>query len=115
MTIVHKLVISLHKTDLLIGMFIKNDISCFAYFFYQTTEVNTDLQTIYIYYMSRKLYLIALTLGSGTSQVTALGWHMSASHVVGCGFASRPGHTKDHHKNGTNCLPTLHACVRVGV
>ena len=20
-------------------------------------------------------------------------------------FASRPGHTKDHHKNGTNCLP----------
>ena len=20
-------------------------------------------------------------------------------------YASRPGHTKDHHKNGTNCLP----------
>ena len=31
------------------------------------------------------------------------------------GFVSRPGHTKDHHKNGTNCLPALHACVRVGV
>ena len=40
---------------------------------------------------------------------------MSASHTVGCGFTSRPGHTKDHHKNGTNCLPALHACVRVGV
>ena len=30
---------------------------------------------------------------------------VSASHTVGRGFASRPGHTKDHHKNGTNCLP----------
>ena len=25
------------------------------------------------------------------------------------GFASRPGHTKDHHKNGTNCLLPWHA------
>ena len=24
-------------------------------------------------------------------------------------FASCPGHTKDHHKNGTNCLPAWHA------
>ena len=40
---------------------------------------------------------------------------MSASHMVGFGFASRPDHTKDHHKNGTDCLPALHACVRVGV
>ena len=30
---------------------------------------------------------------------------VSASRTVGCEFASRPGHTKDHHKNGTNCLP----------
>ena len=37
---------------------------------------------------------------------------VSASRKVGREFASRPGHTKDHHKNGTNCLP---ACVRVGV
>ena len=27
------------------------------------------------------------------------------SRTVGREFASRPGHTKDHHKNGTNCLP----------
>ena len=33
---------------------------------------------------------------------------VSASH----GFASRPGHTKDHHNNGKNCLPALHAYVR---
>ena len=33
---------------------------------------------------------------------------MSASHVVGCRYAPRPGHTKDHHKNGTNCLPSWH-------
>ena len=30
---------------------------------------------------------------------------MSTSLTVGREFASRPGHTKDHHKNGTNCLP----------
>ena len=33
----------------------------------------------------------------------------SASHTIGREFASRPGHTKDHHKNGTNCLPAWHA------
>ena len=33
---------------------------------------------------------------------------VSASHVVGHGFSSQLGHTKDHHKNGTNCLPTWH-------
>ena len=33
-----------------------------------------------------------------------------ASHVVGRGFASPLGHTKDHHKNGTNCLPAWHVC-----
>ena len=27
---------------------------------------------------------------------------VSASRTVGCEFASPPGHTKDHHKNGTN-------------
>ena len=39
------------------------------------------------------------------------GWlsvSVSASHTVGRVFASRPGHTKDHHKNGTNCLPACH-------
>ena len=34
---------------------------------------------------------------------------VSASHTVGCEFASQPGHTKDYHKNGTNCLPAWHA------
>ena len=27
-----------------------------------------------------------------------------ASHVVGHGFVPRLGYTKEHHKNGTNCL-----------
>ena len=40
---------------------------------------------------------------------------VSASRTVGREFASRPGDTKDHHKNGANCLPAWHACVRVGV
>ena len=35
----------------------------------------------------------------------------STSHMVHVDdeFASRPGHTKDHHKNGTDCLPAWHA------
>ena len=39
---------------------------------------------------------------------------MSTSHMLGHGFASRPCHTKDHHKNGTNCLPALHSCMHKG-
>ena len=34
---------------------------------------------------------------------------VSASRAVGREFASRPGHTKDHHRNGTNCLSAWHA------
>ena len=34
---------------------------------------------------------------------------VSASHMVGREFASRPGQTKYHHKNGTNCLPAWNA------
>ena len=36
---------------------------------------------------------------------------VSASHMVGREFASRPGHTKDHHKNGTNCPPPPPPCI----
>ena len=38
---------------------------------------------------------------------------VSASYTVGCGFVLRQGHTKDQHKNGTNCLPAWHTCIRV--
>ena len=34
---------------------------------------------------------------------------VSASHTVGRGFASWLVHTKNHHKNGTNCIPEWHA------
>ena len=40
---------------------------------------------------------------------------MSASRTVGREFASQPGHTKDHHKNGKNYLPGRHSCFKVGV
>ena len=40
---------------------------------------------------------------------------VSASHMVGRGFAPQSGHTKDYHENATNCLPAWHAGVRVGV
>ena len=38
---------------------------------------------------------------------------VSTSHAVGRGFASRPGYTKDHHRNGANCLPTWYAGIMV--
>ena len=44
----------------------------------------------------------------GLCRVGSVG-SMSASRTVGREFAYRPGHTKDHHKNGTNCLPAWHA------
>ena len=37
------------------------------------------------------------------------GYLSSTSHTVGREFASRTGHTQDHHKNGTKCLPVWHA------
>ena len=40
----------------------------------------------------------------GPCRVGSVG-SVSASRTVGREFVSRPGHTKDHHKNGTNCLP----------
>ena len=45
-----------------------------------------------------------LTFFKGLCRVGSVG-SVSASRTVGREFASRPGHTKDHHKNGTNCLP----------
>ena len=48
--------------------------------------------------------LIKETLDIPPCRVGSVG-SVSASRTVGREFASRPGHTKDHHKNGTNCLP----------
>ena len=45
---------------------------------------------------------------AGPCRVGSVG-SVSVSRTVGREFASRPGHTKDHHKNGTNCLPAWHA------
>ena len=41
--------------------------------------------------------------------------NMSASHAVGRRFAPLPGHAKDNHINGTNCLLAWHTCARVGI
>ena len=40
---------------------------------------------------------------------------LSASRTEGREFASRPGHTKDHHKMVQIASLHRHACVRVGV
>ena len=47
-----------------------------------------------------------------------LGWLSGKRVRLSCrsrGFAPWQGHTKDHHKNGTNCLLAWHAGIRVGV
>ena len=36
-------------------------------------------------------------------------WLACPTRTVGRGFMSWPGHTKDHHRNGTNCLPARNA------
>ena len=33
---------------------------------------------------------------------------VSASYAVGCGFAPRPGHTKDHNNKSANALALCH-------
>ena len=42
---------------------------------------------------------------------------VSACYAVIHGFASQPGHTKDHYRNDTKCacLPAWHAGIMVGV
>ena len=60
-----------------------------------------------------------LSKGGVSCPVIASGWHngykcrMSASHAVGCGFVPRPGHTKDHQKNGTKCLLARNTSISV--
>ena len=48
------------------------------------------------------LYYISYIFGP--CRVGSVG-SVSPSRTVGREFASWPGHTKDHHKNGTNYLP----------
>ena len=63
-----------------------------------------------------------------TSRTVEKNWHCSLAKALGClsgycvhlscrrlWFALWPGSTKDHHKNGTNCLPTWHAGISLGV
>ena len=45
---------------------------------------------------------------NGPCRVGSVG-SVSASRTEGREFASRLGHTKDHHKNGTDCLTAWHA------
>ena len=54
-------------------------------------------QYIYMYICTYTCMYVPCRVGSVGS--------VSASRTVGREFASRSGHTKDHHKNGTNCLP----------
>ena len=75
--------------------------------------------TLFILYLEgyhtlfgEKLYLIWTFSSGNTAQPShtkpcrvGLVGSVSASRTVGREFTSRPGHTKDHHENGTNCLP----------
>ena len=59
-------------------------------------------------YQCTNLLAYDIFANQGPCRVGSVG-SVSASRTVGREFASRPGHTKDHHKNGTNCLPAWHA------
>ena len=61
-----------------------------------------------IYYINVQTHIIPLSKSMVPCRVGSVS-SVSASRTVGREFASRPGHTKDHHKNGTNCLPAWHA------
>ena len=50
------------------------------------------------------LHVFVFFSNGGPCRVGSVG-SVSASRTVGREFASRPSHTKDHNKNGTNCLP----------
>ena len=56
------------------------------------------------------MYICTTYLQFSPCRVGSVG-SVSAPRTVGRKFASRPGHTKDHLKNGTNCLPA-YACMR---
>ena len=57
------------------------------------------LDLLYVYLLLRKPCRVGLVVS------------VFASHTVGRDreFPSRSGHNKDHHKNGTDCLPAWHA------
>ena len=59
----------------------------------------------FVYQSSIHIFLVADRVG--------LAKWLACPPLVGRG--SWTGHTKDHHKNGTNCHSALHVCVRVGV
>ena len=50
-------------------------------------------------------YIRLVHIPFSTHHMIELVVNLSASHMVGRGFAFRPGHTKDHHEYGTNCFP----------
>ena len=52
--------------------------------------------------------LILKMLSAKLCRVGSVG-SVSVSRTVDHEFASRPGHIKDHYKNGTHCLTTWHA------
>ena len=60
-----------------------------------------------------RLSTCTCVIGSGIHDCVGLAQSVACPplRTIGREFASRPGHTKDHHKNGTNCLPA-YACMR---
>ena len=69
------------------------------------SKINIYMKHIPTYkHICIRSYKNVSTMQSHRPRLYGLVVSVSASHVVGSGFAPRSGHTKDHHKNGTNCL-----------
>ena len=76
------------------------------YFIWKFSSGNTAFGLLTIFKISRNIrsMFTRRIFETGPCRVGSVG-SVCASRMVGSEFASWPGHTKDHHKNGTNCLP----------
>ena len=64
---------------------------------------DNDIFILFYHISYTKHFICPVSLQSNKLCRIGLMVSVSASHTAGRGFAFRPGHTKDHHKNVTNC------------
>ena len=73
---------------------------------YNVIKTPNEVQVLYLSVLL--LYYVYFPSFVSPCRVGSVG-SVSASRTVHREFASRPGHTKGHHKNRTNCLPAWRA------
>ena len=69
------------------------------------THTHTHTYIIYISFYHLWLHIWIEQICQKRTHMNGSVVSVSSSHAVGHGFASRPGHTKDHHNNSYKLLP----------